>query len=123
MIVGELTPGNDIFIVVTVQNDEGEQQTLDLLLDTGFSGHLALPLTVVHSLGLQQSDWESAMLADGRVTQFPVYEITVLWHDEERLVTALAGEDIALLGVAMLRGSVTTLEFVDSNTVTIEESI
>lgn len=45
----------------------------------------------------------------------------IVWHDEERVVPAYAvDEDIDLLGVAMLRGSVTTLEFVDTDSVTIE---
>lgn len=63
---------------------------------------------------------EEARLTNGSLTRFAVHEVTVLWHDEERIVPAYAAEDAALVGVAMLRGSVTTLEFVDSDSVTIK---
>lgn len=97
-----------------------EEETVSAILDTGFSAYLVLPLSVISRLALPQIDVEEARLANGSVTRCAVHEVTVVWHDEERVVPAHAAEDVALLGVTMLRGSVTTLGFVDTDSVTIE---
>lgn len=120
MIVGELSEYNEISVTLSLRNEEGEDATVAAILDTGFSSYLVIPQNVVERLALPQIDLEDARMADGRLARFSVHEVTVLWHGEERQITAYAGDDIALLGVAMLRGSVTTLDFVDSDTVTIE---
>ena len=60
------------------------------------------------------------VLADGSRTQMAVYEIIVIWNDEERAVPAYAGEGDALLGISLLRDQLGTFEFFPGSTVAIE---
>ena len=63
---------------------------------------------------------ERVLLADGSMTRFSVHEVTVVWDDEERAVTALGADGDVLIGVQLLRGSVTLLEALDGGDITIE---
>ena len=62
------------------------------VLNTGFTGHLVLPGKVIRQLALSQEDSEEVSLGDGSVTQFSVHEVTAVWDDEERTVTALGAD-------------------------------
>lgn len=92
MIVGELSEYNEIVVSLSLRNNEGEEATIDAILDTGFSSYLVIPQSVVQQLALPQIDVEDARMADGRLARFSVHEVTADWHDEERRVTAYAGE-------------------------------
>lgn len=90
------------------------------IVDTGFSGFLTLPFSVLARLGLSQTDTEEATLADGSVLRFGVYEVTLDWEEDERMVPVYATEGSTLLGISLLLGSIGTFEFRDGSTVTIE---
>lgn len=120
MILGQFLPSRELVIDLALLDDEQREVGVRVVVDTGFSGHLLLPLTIVQRLRLAQTDWEEASLADGSILRFPVYEITVIWDDEERIVPAWAADGGALLGIGMLMGSIGTFEFFEGGTLTIE---
>ena len=120
MILGQFLPSRELVIDLLLLDDEQREVGLRVVVDTGFSGHLLLPLTSVQSLRLSQTDWEEASLADGSILRFPVYEVTVMWDGEERTVPAWAADSGALLGIGMLMGSIGTFEFFEGGTLTIE---
>jgi len=107
---------------VTLRDEEGEPVEVSAVVDTGFSGFLTLPISILERLGLSQTDTEEAALADGSVLRFGVYEVTLDWDEEERTVPAYATESAALLGISMLMGSIGTFEFIDGGTVTLESA-
>ena len=90
------------------------------IVDTGFSGYLTLPVSIIERLNLPQTDTEEASLADGSIIRFGAYQVTVDWDDEERTVTALAAEGSPLLGISMLMGSIGTFEFQEGGNVIFE---
>ena len=90
---------------------------MSTIVDTGFSGYLTLPISMVQRLGLTQVDTEEASLADGSVLRFGVYPVTVDWDEQERIVPAFATESSALLGISMLLGSIGTFEFQEGGSV------
>ena len=121
MMMGRLTDENEFLFALTLRNVDGEEVEVQALLDTGFSGSLVLPGYIIRRLALPQDDVERVSLADGSITRFSVHEVTVVWDDTERVVTALGadGEDL-LIGVQLMRGSVTLLEAIDGGEISIE---
>ena len=121
MMQGRLTDENEFLFPLVLQNRAGKTLQVQAVLDTGFTGHLVLPGDVVFQLALPQDDSEEVILGDGSVTQFSVHEVTVMWDAAERTVTAFgAGGDDVLIGVQLLRGSVTLLQAFDGGDITIE---
>ena len=120
MIIGRFLPSREFVVDLTLRDEEGEPVELTSVVDTGFSGFLTVPFSVIGRLGLMQTDTEEATLADGSVLRFAVYEVTLDWDEEERTVPAYATQSSALLGVSMLLGSIGTFEFIEGGTVTIE---
>lgn len=50
MIVGELSEHNEIVLSLSLLNEEGEDATVDAILDTGFSSYLVIPQSIVERL-------------------------------------------------------------------------
>ncbi len=120
MMIGRFLPSREFAVELTLRDLEGEPTEVTAVVDTGFSGFLTMPFSVLERLGLSQTDTEEATLADGSVLRFGVYEVTLDWDEDERAVPVYATESAALLGISMLLGSIGTFEFIDGGTVTIE---
>jgi len=120
MMTGRFLPSREFAVELTLRDLEGEPIDVTAVVDTGFSGFLTVPFSVLERLGLSQTDTEEATLADGSVLRFGVYEVTLDWDEDERTVPVYATESAALLGISMLLGSIGTFEFIDGGTVTIE---
>jgi len=120
MMIGRFLPSREFAVELTLRDLEGEPTEVTAVVDTGFSGFLTVPFSVLKRLGLSQTDTEEATLADGSVLRFGVYEVTLDWDEDERTVPVYATESAALLGISMLLGSIGTFEFIDGGTVTIE---
>ena len=119
-MVGRLTDDNEFLFPLLLRNPEGEELEVQAVLDTGFTGYLVLPTDTIRQLALRQEDTEEVSLGDGSITLFSVHEVIVVWDDEPRNVTALGADGDILIGVQLLRGSVTVLEAVDGGEITIE---
>jgi hypothetical protein len=59
-------------------------------------------------------------LVDGSDVQLRVYEITVLWDQEERTFEVLETDGDALVGMSLLYGYDVRLQVVEGGSVTIE---
>lgn len=120
MIVGEFTRELRSMISLTVCKEEGEEVEIEGAIDTGFLGALLLPSRIVRRLNLPPVGREVVILADGSLSELPLYRVTVLWEDEERVTTTYAADTIALVGVELLLDSVGHIEFFQGGEVTIE---
>jgi clan AA aspartic protease len=78
--------------------------TIEAIVDTGFSGYMTLPESWITSLELVRHSSSDAVLADGTLRKFFVYEAEVWWADSWRpiLVSKIGSE--ALLGMRLLTG-------------------
>ena len=74
------------------------------IIDTGYSGNLTLPPTIVRELGLFFAGRVQAFLADATRVFFDVYEATVLWDGQPRQITVHESNATPLVGMALLRG-------------------
>src|SRR5438105_1574795 len=88
---------------VTFRGPNG-QNDIDALVDTGFSGFLSLPLSLIFSLGWRWFSVEEGERADGRTEFFDIYEGTILWDGYPRTVEADAIESQPLIGMGLIQG-------------------
>ena len=90
--------------VVTLRLDgpSGRAREVEAVIDTGYSGFLTLPLSLVEELGLPFLFRGRAFLANGSEETFGVYGVTVLWDGALREVEADAVGPAPLVGMSLL---------------------
>lgn len=105
-MTGAVDAAGRALLPVTVTADSCPRgMAVDVWVDTGFTGELVFPLTVVRRLGLIQSGSVDAVLADGSQTQLDTYSCKILWFTGERSLEVIANDgDVPLLGVGLLLG-------------------
>ena len=81
-------------------------------MDTGFDGHLSLPIAIAVPLGLELVGVERVRYADGRVSQELVFTITIDLDGKEAVIPAtLTGGSVALIGTSLLNDYEVTFNF------------
>jgi clan AA aspartic protease len=120
MITGRIGPDRKAVILLQLHGPGAGSREVSAVIDTGFTGALALPSAVIRALGLPHRGGRRANLADGSRTQLDAYEVTVIWDGAPTDVIALAAERPPLVGMALLFGSLMTMHLQDGGRVTIE---
>ena len=100
---------------------ERDGTNIQVVIDTGFTGHLTLPPETVRSLSLPERGFVEVELADGGMATLGVYEARVLWHGRPRRAPVYEADGGPLLGMSLLHGSTLTVEVIPSGEVTIAE--
>ena len=108
------------WVAVEILDQNGQPHTVEVLLDTGFDGHLKLTATTIQELELPRSGYRFGELANGSLVQFMSYRATVLWQGQPRAVQIIEANSEALVGMELLLGSRVTLEVLDGGPVTID---
>ena len=92
----------------------------DAIVDTGFTGWLALPEDPIEVLGLTQYGERPANQASG-IGVFAIYGALVSWRGEHRSVLVHQIKGDPLIGMALLEGSQLTVCAREDGDVIIEE--
>ena len=97
-------------LTVELRAADGQFQSFDFILDTGFDGGLSLPAQILQGLDAAPAGEHRFELADGSKTTARLWSATVRWEGAPRdaLVVESAGEP--LLGMELLWQSRITLE-------------
>ena len=106
---------------VELSKGDGTLQTIYAVIDTGFNGHLTLPLVLIEQLGLPQDDVISLRLAGGFQRQGRTWNGVVLWHDRPQDIQVIESPGGPLLGTRLLAGSQLTAQFRNGGKVLLEE--
>ena len=109
MIRGRLNERLEPTVAVEVSNGDGDWQTVEAVLDTGFSGHLTLPQDLIERLGLDYAGRIRMVLADGEDTMAHSYRGFVNWLGQTRRAEIIASEGVPLLGMSLLDGCKITM--------------
>jgi clan AA aspartic protease len=120
MITGVVTANHEATIPLVVHGAHGQQETIDAVIDTGFTGSVTLPHMLITALGLSWLGRQRVMLGDGSMRFFDVYAGTILWDGQVRTVEIDATDAEPLLGMHLLTGHEVRMQVVDGGTVTIE---
>ena len=110
----------EAMLPIVVGRDNKPTQLVEALIDTGFTGFLSLPLSMIESLGLLWIFSDSVTLGDGSEVIFQMYRATAIWDGQFKVVDVAASESELLLGMSLLYGFKLQVEAVERGTVSIE---
>ena len=102
MIEGYVNANLEAVVPLSLRGPGGQEREVDTVIDTGYSGSLALPPSLVAELELPYVLSSRATLADDTEVAFSVYRVTALWDSGPRQIEADAVGSTPLVGMAML---------------------
>ena len=91
--------------VIQVFGDNGVPARVEAVVDTGFSGFLALRSDLIKELGLSKRGFTTGLMADGSLAARNLYSVQLEWHGDIRAVEVASLDGLPLIGLALLRGS------------------
>lgn len=110
MILGTVNGYREAIIRLVVSGPREQEQEIEAVVDTGFTGFLTLSPSLITTLGLPFRRRGRAVLADGSESLFDIYEATVLWDGQPRRVAIDAVDTDSLVGMALLYGYELTIQ-------------
>lgn len=122
MIRGRVSQALDPLITIEVRDVDGGLELLEVVLDTGFTGHLTLPSDAIQRLGLTYGGRRTVILASGEMTGLDAYTAVVSWEGQHRDVLVLESISESLAGMSLLQGSRVTLDVWVGGEVLVEQS-
>jgi clan AA aspartic protease len=104
MITGQVNSNLEAVILLVVQGAGGAEIALEVVIDTGYSAFLTLPIAVITTLGLKLAAFGRLTLADGSSIVSATYLTTVTWDGLPRDIDVDTLETPPLVGMALMKG-------------------
>jgi clan AA aspartic protease len=120
MMQGIVDQNCEATIRLIVGNANSQRQMIDAVIDTGFTGFLTLPFSVLVDLNLRAYRREEGILGDGSTCIFDVYRGLVIWDGELRRIDINESDTEPLVGMSLLYGYRMQLDAIEGGTVTIQ---
>jgi clan AA aspartic protease len=120
MMYGVVNLRREATLAVVIGNESRQQQVIDTVIDTGFTGFLSLPAAVIAALDLPWCASDTVTLGDGSETLFDLYTATVIWDGQYREIYVAESETEPLLGMSLLYGYRLQVDTIEGGTVKIE---
>lgn len=120
MIHGVVNLRLEAKISLVVGNANKQQQVIDTVIDTGFTGFLSVPSATIIALNLPWNASDIITLGDGSETLFDLYLANVIWDGEYREIYIAEAETEPLLGTALLYGYRLQVDNIEGGSVSIE---
>ena len=120
MIEGMVNAAYEAVIPLSLQGPAGQARQVEAVIDTGFTGFLTLPPSLVAELGLVFKGTSEATLADGSAVSFDAYDATVLWEGDPRVVLIDEADTTPLVGMLLLNGHNLNIDVEDGGRVVIQ---
>lgn len=120
MITGVVNARHEAMIRVSVHHANGQEQEVEAILDTGFSGSLTLPPAIIAALDLPWRTRGTVILANGSEDQFDIYIAVIRWDNTPRNILVEAADTDPLVGMGLLAGHDVRLRVVEGGNVIIE---
>ena len=120
MMQGIVDQNCEATIRLVLGNVDSQRQMIDAVIDTGFTGFLTLPSSVLADLNLRAYRREEGILGDGSTCIFDVYRGLVIWDGELRRIDINESDTEPLVGMGLLYGYRMQLDVIEGGTVTIQ---
>ena len=113
MIQGEFNSRGELFFEISLMSADGDIFPVMAMLDTEFTGWLAIDNQDADSLGWINSNYTRDMQTARGEARFSLYEGKVVIEEEEFAIEVLGGNELAhiLLGVSWLRTKRLVVDF------------
>jgi len=93
---------------------KAEKIKIETLIDTGFSGELCLPKSLIKGADLKLIDTTLAEMANGELVEFNIYKAKILFDDQIKEVAVFdTKSEEALIGTGLLADKSLTIDFVN----------
>lgn len=102
MILGSVSASREAVVQIVVLNEERQTKVINAVIDTGYTGDLMLPKSIVEALQLPLLGIQEATLGDDSIAIFEVYTGSVIWDGEIKKVEINDSEVSALIGMGLL---------------------
>ena len=102
MIEGLVNSNYEAVIPLSLRGPAGQVQEVEAVIDTGFTGFVTLPPSLVTELGLVFMGTSEATLADGSEVSFDAYDVTVIWEGQPQDVLLDEADTTPLVGMLLL---------------------
>ena len=119
MLTGRVNGDLQAWLTVEIVTPSGQPRPVEVALDTGFNGQLALPAITIRGLELSEESSRLAITATGDRVRLTTYYSTMMWYGEPRTIEVLEAGGEPLLGMELLLGNRVTLDVVEGGPVTI----
>jgi clan AA aspartic protease len=119
MMQGYVNTNYEAVISLVVKHNS-KLKSINAVIDTGFTGFLSLPQSIIDELELPWSYSDFATLGDGSETLFDIHDANVIWDGQFREIEINSANTDPLLGMKMLRGYRLQVDTVQGGLVTIE---
>jgi clan AA aspartic protease len=104
MILGVVSASLEARVPLFLEDVSGQTHRLEAVLDTGFSGFLSLSPALISMLGWTWLRFVRMILGDGTEQTFHVFNASIIWDGQSRLVRAYAIDGEPLIGMKLLAG-------------------
>jgi clan AA aspartic protease len=95
--------GRAIVEVTLAANGHDGPHSIDVWVDTGFTGDRVIPRSIVEKLVLHQTGTVDGVLADGTQVLLATYHCEIEWFGKSRSLEVIANDgEMPLLGVGLL---------------------
>lgn len=119
MIIGNVNGNREAVVTLVVLGKNQQTQGIRAIIDTGYTGFLTLPSATITTLRLTWYMQQEGVLGDGSLCMFNVYEASVIWDGQIRLVEINESETEPLVGMGLLEGYELKIQGVYNGLVTI----
>jgi clan AA aspartic protease len=119
MMQGYVNTSYEAVISLVIKHDS-KLKSINAVIDTGFTGFLSLPQSIIDELELPWSYSDFATLGDGSETLFDIHEASVIWDGQFREIEINSADTEPLLGMSMLRGYRLEVDTIQGGLVTIK---
>ena len=102
MTTGSVTNTRKPIVRLNILDSAGHQHIVPVIVDTGFTGELALPPRYVSRLGLTITEDYQGLPVTGEFISIPAGNVIVIWQNRRRSITFLEVDSEPLLGMLFL---------------------
>ena len=102
MIQGVVNDAHEAVVTLSLRGPTGRVRDIEAVIDTGYSGFLTLPSTLVTELGLPFAYIGRAFLANDDEVSFDVHDVTVLWDGLPKHIKTDVSGSTPLVGMLLL---------------------
>ncbi len=117
MIRGAVNTRREAVVTLRLRGPTGAETDAVIVIDTGFSDELTLPINTVAYLSLTFREDVDFILADGTIRTFGTYDAEVMWDGSWRQLVVTCTGKLPLLGTRLLKGHQLSVTFEAGGTV------
>jgi clan AA aspartic protease len=119
MIIGNVNTNLEAIVQLIVLGLRQQQKEIRAVIDTGYTGFLTLPPAIITSLGLTWYARQEGILGDGSLCIFDVYEASIIWDGQTRIIEVDEAQTESLVGMGLIEGYQLEIQGVVGGLVTI----